>query len=132
REKLYRFAAYTPGTVASASSRPHVGRARLMSVFSTRWTANGILLIGGLALVTETTAGGRVYTFRLSRGGVVVSRCCAAASRARALHQTATAVARRRVTSCLTARVLSKGWVLTTPLGCVKGPSSAVGRGSEP
>src|SRR5213595_1254202 len=60
REKLYRFAAYTPGNVASASSRPHVGRARLMSVFSTRLTANGILLIGGLARVTETTAGGRV------------------------------------------------------------------------
>src|SRR5439155_1772738 len=46
--------------------------------------------------------------------------------------QTATAVARRRVTSCITARILSKGWVLTTPPGCVKGPSSAVGRGSEP
>ena len=43
----------------------------------------GYVLIGGLARVTETTAGGSVYTFRLSvgcGGRAVVSRCCAAAA----------------------------------------------------
>src|SRR5256885_11862674 len=54
-EKLYRLAAYTPGTVTRASSSPHVGRARLISVLSTRCTASGILLIGGLARGTGTT-----------------------------------------------------------------------------
>ncbi len=59
-EKLKRLAAYTPGTVASASSRPQVGRPALISRLSTSWTAWGMRLIGGLARVTETTAGGSV------------------------------------------------------------------------
>src|ERR1051325_2908894 len=45
-----------------------------MAAFSTSCTACGMRLMGGLVRVTETTAGGSVYTFRLS---VVVSRCWA-------------------------------------------------------
>src|SRR2546430_16874071 len=92
---LFR-SAYTPGTVTRASSSPHVGRARLISVLSTRCTASGILLIGGLARVTETTAGGRGETFRLSRGGAGGSRCWAAEGPAGQLHQAATAARRPR------------------------------------
>src|SRR5206468_6227311 len=67
-----------------------LGRPRLMPAFSTSWTACGILLSGGLARVTETTAGGSVYTLRLSWGCVVVSRCCAGAMRGSVLHKAAT------------------------------------------
>src|SRR6266550_3668659 len=60
-------------------------------------------LIGGLARVTETTAGGRVYTLRLSAGreGGVVSRCWAPAGSDHTLHSAESSAATRpHVTSC--------------------------------
>src|SRR3989440_7421360 len=77
-----------------------------MAVFSMSWTAWGIRLIGGLARVTETTAGGSVYTFRLSVGrgeGVVVSRCWAAPARDHVLQSAASAATRVRRTSDVTS-----------------------------
>src|SRR5712691_485549 len=58
--------------------------------------------MGGLARVTETTAGGSVKTFRLSsgRGRPVVSRCWAAARSDHRAQSTVSAATRPRVTSC--------------------------------
>src|SRR2546423_12196439 len=77
-----------------------------MAVFSMSWTAWGIRLIGGLARVTETTAGGSGYPFRLSVGrgeGVVVSRCGAAPARDHVLQSAASAAPRVRRTSDVTS-----------------------------
>src|SRR6266566_424538 len=75
-----------------------------MAAFSTSCTACGMRLIGGLARVTETTAGGSVYTFRLSvgcGGRAVVSRCWAIPAAGTAWQSAASSATRGRRSSAV-------------------------------
>src|ERR1041384_2361824 len=69
-----------------------------MAAFSTSCTACGMRLMGGLVRVTETTAGGSVYTLRLS---VVVSRCWAIPAAGTAWESAASSATRGRRSSAV-------------------------------